>query len=156
GTPGAAGAAYHLERPVLVPKPDFVTHWREIATGGNHVLALVNDGDLVVWGHAPQAGLCCNSGTAWLPTVFSASPLPRPEGVVRWSQIAAGAQSSFALSDDGRLFVWGEVRYGELGFFSTWPQEVPRELPPPGSATRWAKLFPKAPQFALADDGELY
>jgi len=144
-------------RPWQVVRPDFVESWDGIAVGAGHVLALVNEGELAVWGTGPATGL---EGYAhgWYSAFSAPKILPKPEGVGRWIEISAGADSSYALTDGGQIFVWGSNEDDKLGLGpgAAWSFPVPTVLHPPAGVSRWSRLFRRAPQFALGDDGELY
>ena len=149
---------YYLDRPQRVIRPEFVNRWREVAVGDYHVLALVNNGEIVVWGsnHNGQLGTGVLPPTGELYGTELPALLARPAGVNRWLASGAHDDSSQALSDDGRLWVWGRNNFGQLGLLHTNDVAVPTPQPFPPGVTRYERLFPKAQPFALGDEGELY
>jgi hypothetical protein len=65
----------------------------QIATGGDHTLALQNDGTVVA----------CGDNSSGQTTV--------PGGLTNVVYIAAGANSSAAVTQSGQVVVWGESRF---------------------------------------------
>ena len=84
----------------------------QIAGGSLHSLALVN-GDVYAWGFNSSGQL--GNGT----TTTSATPIlvSGIEGTI--IDVVAGDSSSFALTSEGNLWVWGGNTSGELGLGST-------------------------------------
>ncbi|WP_291297534.1 TIGR03118 family protein [Elioraea sp.] len=138
-----------------------------IATGTSHTLALTADGEVLAWGANRQ-------GQLGSPDALSGSgaPLTRvttpvkveglPDNVV---SISASTLTSYAITADGRVFGWGEGRFGQLlqgtdngdGTFDPASANVlvPVELTGlPGNVVdvkggaRWA--------VALTEDGDVY
>jgi alpha-tubulin suppressor-like RCC1 family protein len=73
-----------------------------VVGGESHALALLNNGSVVAWtNEMPDANLY---GQATVP------PFPAGRTAV---QVAAGANSSVALLDDGSLLVWGDNSFGQ-------------------------------------------
>jgi uncharacterized protein (TIGR03118 family) len=87
-----------------------------VATGTSHTLALTADGEVYAWGANRQGQLGSPDGLD-----ASGAPLTRvtapvkvagpPENVV---SISASTLTSYAITADGRVFGWGEGRYGQL------------------------------------------
>ena len=94
---------------------------KDVALGGSHTLALTADGLVLAWGSGRQGqlGPCFGEGTnshdkaalrANLPGErLLKSSVPRKVGPVapNVTAIAAGAMSSAAVADDGRVLLWG-------------------------------------------------
>lgn len=96
-----------------------------IAAGGNHNLAVAN-GKVYSWGanFSGQLGTGTTADSS-VPVAISSTVLDS----LTVTQVAAVSHSSYALTDTGRLFAWGDNAQGKLGtgitggVFST-PQEV--------------------------------
>ncbi|XP_037076922.1 uncharacterized protein LOC119098099, partial [Pollicipes pollicipes] len=121
---GAAGACPH---PCLVEALAYRRVVR-LAAGQYHSLALTDDGRLFAWGWN-VFGQCGRSGVA---DVLSPRPVRGLAGV-RVSAVAAGYAHSAALTDDGRVLVFGCNAYGQLGDGTTRKRAEPAavELPEP-------------------------
>jgi len=87
-----------------------------IAAGGNHSLALKDDGTVWAWGYNGQGQLGSGIGTGEMeypnPMQVELSAGDPFGSVV---DIAAGYNSSFALKNDGTLWAWGHNDDGQLG-----------------------------------------
>ena len=91
-----------------------------IAAGGRHSLALLSNGNLLVWG-ANEAGQL-GDGT----TINRLSPtLSTLTNVVA---IAAGGAHSLAIRNDGSVWAWGANGFGQLGIGSTANSLVPVQV----------------------------
>lgn len=77
------------------------------------ILALATDGAAFAL-TAPNAG---------------AEVIPMPDGVSRWTSLAAGARHFLAVGDDGNVYAWGENELGQLGDGTVEPAAGPRRLP---------------------------
>lgn len=77
-----------------------------IAAGSYHSLALTESGDVYAWGEGGSGALGTGSFASELTAVRVGS-LPAPV-----TQIAAGGNRSFAITDGGDLYAWGQ---GPLG-----------------------------------------
>jgi alpha-tubulin suppressor-like RCC1 family protein len=84
-----------------------------IAAGAAHTLALDVEGQVWVWGQnaSGQAGLGTAGGTVLVPT-----KVPSLSGI---QAVAAGANFSLALDEQGRLWAWGQNTAGQVGIGST-------------------------------------
>ncbi len=83
---------------------------RSITMGGNFGLAVRADGTLWAWGSNSSGQL------GQSPSVLSQSPSPVKVGADNdWVMVVAGTSFVLALKDDGRLYAWGQNRYGQLG-----------------------------------------
>jgi alpha-tubulin suppressor-like RCC1 family protein len=74
------------------------TDWKFLSAS-SHVLALKEDGTLLVWGGNDSGQLGIGNTT----TVFS--PTAGPSG--QWKMVAAGSQGSWGIKTDGSLWGWG-------------------------------------------------
>ena len=97
-----------------------------IAAGYNHSLAVQNGG-VYAWGRNTYGALGDGTTNSELtPVRIDATDLTNIVAV------AAGMGSSYALSADGSLWVWGDNNYGELGLGSATPDYLtPQHLLPP-------------------------
>lgn len=85
---------------------------KKISAGGNHSLALRQDGSLIVWGvnNFGNLGIGCNSGNC--------SIIKNPvlnQNINSISSIAAGDAHSIVLKTDGTIWGWGSSQQGQLG-----------------------------------------
>ncbi|KAK7373500.1 hypothetical protein VNO80_06910 [Phaseolus coccineus] len=104
----------------------------QIASGGYHSLALTGDGKVLSWGHGGQGQL--GHGSVQNQKI--------PEVVEALSQehiiyITCGGSSSAAVTDNGKLYMWGNANDSQLG--------VPG-LPP-------VQPYPVEVNFLMDDDG---
>jgi alpha-tubulin suppressor-like RCC1 family protein len=103
-------------KPVLTP----VGPATLIAAGRNHTCARLIDGEVVCWGdnRTSQTGI-------QRPSLAKPSlPVVVP-GVSRAISIAAGAEHSCAVQEDGQLLCWGDNHYGQLGHGILEPHSFP-------------------------------
>ncbi|XP_058096201.1 RCC1 domain-containing protein RUG3, mitochondrial isoform X2 [Magnolia sinica] len=82
----------------------------QIASGGYHSLALTDQGKVLSWGHGGQGQLGHSSlQNQKVPAVIEALA---EEHIV---YIACGGSSSAAITDKGKLYMWGNARDCQLG-----------------------------------------
>lgn len=98
---------------------------KQIACGDCHCLAVTVNGQVHSWGRNQngQLGLG-NNEDSLLPQKIQAF-----EGV-RISMIAAGAEHTVAVTEDGDLYGWGWGRYGNLGLGDRDDRFVPEKVSP--------------------------
>ena len=89
----------------------------QIAAGGLHTCARMNDGTVQCWGSDADGELGFNSketcnGTEAEPCATRATPVPGLDHVV---EIALGRRHSCARLDGGAVKCWGWNGYGQLG-----------------------------------------
>lgn len=95
-----------------------------IAAGDHHSLA-IQDGAVYAWGQNAQGQL----GTG--ATLRSNTPVLALYLSVPLVAVAAGSESSYALSSDGSLWMWGRNNHGQLGQADTTDRLTPTQLLPP-------------------------
>ena len=93
GQLGIGSEIDHVEQPVQVSG---LTNITAIAAGGDHSLALKNDGTVWMWGRVPASS----------PSTNNLTPVHVP-GLTNVTAIAAGNSLSLALKSDGTVWVWG-------------------------------------------------
>ncbi|CAO2831173.1 unnamed protein product [Amaranthus hypochondriacus] len=82
----------------------------QIACGGYHSLALTEDGKVLSWGHGGHGQLGHSSNqNQKVPTVIEALA---DERVI---SIACGGSSSAAVTETGKLYMWGNAKDSQLG-----------------------------------------
>lgn len=96
---------------------------KQIACGDSHCLAVTMEGEAQSWGRNQngQLGLG-NTEDSLLPQKISAF-----QGV-SVKMVAAGAEHSAAITEDGELYGWGWGRYGNLGLGDRNDRLVPQKV----------------------------
>ena len=107
--------------PVAVPGLSGV---KQVAAGGSHSLALLENGTVLAWGNNFYGQLgqgtidgpetCETPGYTNPVHSCSTSPIAVP-GLTGVVAVAAGANASFALLENGTVLGWGLNEFGELG-----------------------------------------
>jgi|GEM_PF-475039 len=105
-----------------------------IAMGGGHALVLDSENRLWVWGNNWHGQLGLGN---WLDQNTPQLIAP-PAGAAYWTSVYAGTWHTLAFDDLGRLWSWGENRWGQLGIGSWDDQNTPQLVNPPAGATSWA------------------
>jgi alpha-tubulin suppressor-like RCC1 family protein len=84
---------------------------RAVSVGGEHSVAVLDDGDVVAWGDNEdfQLGDGGTQAQSALPVAVSGL------GGGQAHTVSAGGDHSLALLDDGRVMAWGEDEDGQLG-----------------------------------------
>ena len=92
---------------------DTLSHVVDVSAGGAHTLAVTSDGAIFSWGGGGSGRLGHGDDEA---TVDVPRRIEHPalEGV-RIVRVGAGEDHSMAVSEEGRLYVWGKVGEGMLG-----------------------------------------
>lgn len=82
----------------------------QIASGGYHSVALTDDGKVLSWGHGGQGQLGHGSvHNQKIPAVVEALA---HEHII---YISCGGSSSAAVTDNGKLYMWGNAQDSQLG-----------------------------------------
>ena len=136
--------------PVVVNLPAGVTP-TGIATGGEHSLALGNDGKLYAWGYNGSGQLGNNS------TTNSATPVvvSLPTGITA-TKVAAGESHSLAIGNDGQVYTWGGNDAGQLGIGSRQNSSRPVMVSLPTGVTATAIAGGWQHSLAIGNDNRLY
>jgi alpha-tubulin suppressor-like RCC1 family protein len=103
---GSRGDSPCRREPTVVPDVSGVV---AVQAGFKHSMALLEDGSVLTWGSNADGQLGYTT-----EETGSAQPAPVP-GVTDVVQLAAGANCSYALTADGRVYAWGENNKGQLG-----------------------------------------
>ena len=133
---GLAVWAYS-DRPAPVAVSELGTGVTAVAAGWSHGLAL-KDGGVWAWGRNDKGEV--GDGTTFM------CPTPEridPADLHDITAVAAGFTSSYALSADGTLWVWGGNDYGQLGMGDTAGRLIPAHLLPP-SGYRFTSISAEA------------
>lgn len=110
--------------PLVVTVPGAA--WTDVAGGGQHTLALAQDGTVYAWGDNSSGQL--GTGTTTSSTVPVRVDVPLPEGVTV-SDLDAGDDFSVLLASDGTVWTWGANDRGQLGLGTTDPATTPQQVP---------------------------
>lgn len=114
-----------------------------VACGGSHVMAILEDSSIVVWG----SNFFGELGLGYYgvrPGNFRPSVLPIPEGLTVAS-LGSLETHSFVVTSEGHLYTWGYGSEGRLGMtfmrLNT-PTHVEGFVARvPGWDTEWAEIF---------------
>ncbi|XMB73072.1 InlB B-repeat-containing protein [Mycoplasmatota bacterium WC30] len=89
-----------------------------MASGSSHALALSSSGRVFTWGFNDYRQLgyagSYDESSFWSPREVN-SYLPILEGETI-SSLESGGFHSLAITSEGRILIWGQERYGQLGF----------------------------------------
>ena len=157
------GDAVHRDGPTLVAAlEDAGVALMSIAAGTSHSVAADAEGTLWTWGCGLEGalGLGESDEAVLSPTrveTATLAPAERPDGAGRQVRmLAAGTQSSAAVTVDGRIFTWGLGAHYALGLGNMETVRKPTEV----QSLRYAKIKKVAlgPRHAAAvgEDGVLY
>ncbi|CAM6119340.1 unnamed protein product [Calypogeia fissa] len=124
---------------------------KQIACGDSHCLAITADGDVHSWGRNQNGQL----GLGHDEDVLVPRKVSAFEGIAV-KMLAAGAEHTAAVTENGKLYGWGWGRYGNLGLGDRNDRLVPGEVASvPGErfslvACGWRHTI------AVSDSGNLY
>ncbi|KAI4318652.1 hypothetical protein MLD38_032328 [Melastoma candidum] len=122
GFPGAPDACI----PQLLPSSQLI---KEACLGWNHALSLTDDGEVLMLGGklhslhndpALKSLASQQSGVTW-------EKVPGPDRA-KVIQIAAGAEHSALVNEDGSVMTWGWGEHGQLGLGDTSDQILPQTV----------------------------
>ena len=123
GELGLGNTTTPITTPQRITFPAEVTGWDAVAAGGDHSLAIGNDGNIYVWG-SDQDGQLGIGFTAFAPQ-DTLQKVSLPSGVTTWKAVAAGRDHSLAIGDDGHAYSWGLNYNGQLGTDNTTDYDSP-------------------------------
>jgi alpha-tubulin suppressor-like RCC1 family protein len=103
---------------------DTITGVKQVAVGSRHVLVLTEQGAVYAFGEGAegQLGLKDGSKEADKPILVEAL-----KGVTVAS-VVAGSDNSFAITNEGKVYVWGGGSFGKNGLGVWAPQYVPVQV----------------------------
>ena len=105
--------------------------WNAVAAGVSSSFAIRSDGTLWSWGDNPVGLLGILSTTATSSPVLVSGPTG-----ASWAAIAAGADTAYGITSQGRLYAWGSAFSGALGNLTSDNVSSPVLVSGP-SATSW-------------------
>lgn len=129
----------------------------QIAALGNHSLALTEDGRIYSWGqnnHGQVGNGRIGDGYNVLSPMDITNSLGLPAGT-HVIEVYAAWESSFALTNDGRIFAWGANNQGQLATGDIGDKSLPTEITFPFDG-KMIKLATDSHVLALTDTGHLY
>lgn len=90
--------------------------WKALSAGADHSLGITNNGKLYAWGRNNVGQLGINT----LATTGTSSPVlvSVPVGV-KFEDVSANLDHSYALTMDGKIWAWGGNAHGQLGLGDT-------------------------------------
>lgn len=99
---------------------------KQISTSFSHTIALDDDGNIYTFG----TGMGGNLGHGLNENFFDEEPYPKKvQKIPKCKMIGAGSTHSLCLTQDGRLFVFGQGFVGQLGLgFSLYNVYLPTEI----------------------------
>jgi len=107
---------------VFIPVIDTSVTVKVVAAGGEHSLAIDNNGNLWGWGRNGEEGIAAT---------FNSYPLKIKDGT-KFTAIAAGHYHSLAIDDSGNLWAWGNNTFGQVGdtnYIKAWEGRVGTAYP---------------------------
>ncbi|TYK02788.1 ultraviolet-B receptor UVR8 isoform X3 [Cucumis melo var. makuwa] len=111
---------------LFTPKPIKALHGlkiRQIACGDSHCLAVTMEGEVQSWGRNQNGQL----GLGTTEDSLVPQKIQAFEGIPI-KMVAAGAEHTAAVTEDGELFGWGWGRYGNLGLGDRNDRLVPQKV----------------------------
>jgi alpha-tubulin suppressor-like RCC1 family protein len=101
-----------------------ITNITAIAAGDNHTVALDGNGNLWTWGDNTYGQLGYSGAGRSTPALLSETGV----GGVKVVAIAAGAQHTVALDNNGEVWTWGGNGQGQLGLGDTTDRSAPQKV----------------------------
>lgn len=150
GQLGLGNAASQVSTPQKISNTAELTAFNDVtafAAGGNHSLAVRNNGSVWAWGDNNSGQL----GNMHLVTHHLPVPVPGLWGV---SSVAAGLNHSLALKTDGTAWAWGDNSSGQLGNGSSTNSATPHPVTALTGIT--ALAAGSGHSLALKDDGTVW
>lgn len=125
-----------------------ISNVQEVSSGEQHSLAITDDGTLYAWGDNTygQLGNGTSGGYSTTPTVVT--------GISNVKFIATGYRSSYAVTEDGTLYAWGDNSSGQLGDGTKTSRTSPTKIT--GISNVQKVSSNKNHTLAIQEDGTLY
>ncbi|KAE8694427.1 Ultraviolet-B receptor UVR8 [Hibiscus syriacus] len=111
---------------LFTPQPIKALHGlriKQIACGDSHCLAVTMEGDVQSWGRNQNGQL----GLGTIEDSLVPQKIQAFQGI-SIKMVAAGAEHTAAVSEDGNLYGWGWGRYGNLGLGDRNDRLVPEKV----------------------------
>lgn len=111
---------------VFIPRPIkalYGLHIKQIACGDSHCLAVSMEGEVQSWGRNQNGQL----GLGTTEDSLVPQKIEAFQGVTV-KMVAAGAEHTVAITEDGELYGWGWGRYGNLGLGDRNDRLVPEKV----------------------------
>ncbi|BDR53463.1 hypothetical protein KIM372_13700 [Bombiscardovia nodaiensis] len=138
----------------ITPNPkQSAIQFSQISVGWYHTLGLGSDGRIYAWGRNDAGQLGDNTtDNHVVPMVVKNTPTG-----VKYRQVVAGPNTSFALGSDNRWYAWGANTSGQLGNGNTTNQLTPVAISMPAGVNTYTQVSPgENHTLALGDDGIAY
>lgn len=118
----------------LLAPPAGVAGWKRIAQAALFSVLLTTNDELYIYGE--YGGVTGTSGA------YGWTHVPKPAGVNRWVDFAAGGFHVLAIGDDAQLYCWGRDWEHQLGLGGTGqdPVGTPTLVPLPAGVTGWSAV----------------
>lgn len=126
--------------------------FKDIATGCHFSMAVRSDGSVYSWGCNPYGELGNGRKSSYIATPGQITGLAIDSPV---KAISAGEHFAAAIMDDGRLFMWGDNDYGQLGDNTKTDRTVPFPVLPTVKF-KSVSIQTFGHTLALTMDGRLY
>lgn len=137
--------------PVRMDMPAGV-RFTQIAVGGSKSFAIGTDGATYAWGRGFNGGL----GTGSTANAFAPTAVQMPAGVSLEVLYDGSGDVMVARGSDGRLYAWGDGRFGQLGDGAGQSSSVPVQVVEPAGATLVEFSVGGSHVLATGSDGLLY
>ena len=152
------GSAPYDVKPDQVPMPAGITKITQLSAGTFYSMALDSDGDLYTWGDNSYDEL--GRDTALAGKDGQPVKVPTPEGITKFTWIAAGEWTSLATGSDGSLYSWGWNEHGQLGRDTggyPYRDGRPGKVTMPAGVAKFTQVSTELRHtLALGSDGNLY
>jgi alpha-tubulin suppressor-like RCC1 family protein len=152
GFNGSPGLSVSSISPLLAPDLPAGVTVTQVATDGETAYAVTSAGQIYSWGDNQSGQLGDGSTVAW-----NTSPVlvQLPAGEVATSVAAGGQSTALALTQDGKVWEWGNIPFGVLvGYGSS--SNVPVQVQLPGNVGATMIAMGPGDGFALGTDGNVY
>jgi alpha-tubulin suppressor-like RCC1 family protein len=124
------------------------TDWKTFSAGGEHTLAIKNNGSLWAWGSNEFGQLGTNTISGYTVN------LTRIGNDSNWMAVSAGNYFSMGLKNDGTLWTWGFNRWYQLGDSTSIDKNKPVKI---GRDSTWIQIAAGGENgHAIKSDGTLW